>query len=90
MTAAKQDKPSRFVDPKKKLPLTKEHYAHLQASGISDEVIKERGYETIGFKSKLKELGFSSAQQRCEGILMPLYGVTGEVVGHQYKPDHHG
>ena len=38
-------------------------------------------------KTALKEAGFSNAQQRAPGILIPLHGVDGTVIGHQYRPD---
>ncbi len=80
----RDQKPSRF---KKGTKLLKEHFDHLTASGISLEVINERGYESIGYKARLKALGFSPAQQRCDGILIPIHGVDREVVGYQYRPD---
>lgn len=38
-------------------------------------------------KSALKNTGFSNSQQRAPGILIPLHGVDGSIVGHQYRPD---
>ena len=63
------------------------HLDHLLASAISPEVIRERGYRSLLGKHDLKELAFSKVQQRCPGILMPLHGVDGMIVGHQYRPD---
>jgi len=63
------------------------HLDHLKASAISIEVLKERGYKTAMGKTALREAGFSKAQQRVPGILIPLHGVDGSVVGHQYRPD---
>jgi len=68
--------------------LLQTHLGHLKASAISIEVVKERGYKSVLGKLPLKECGFSKAQQRAPGILIPLHGVDGEVVGHQYRPDH--
>jgi len=67
--------------------LLKEHLEHLQNSAISLEVIQERGYKSALGKKPLKEAGFSNAQQRAPGILIPLHGVEGKVIGHQYRPD---
>jgi len=64
------------------------HFDHLRQSAISVEVIKARGYKTAMGKQVLKEAGFSKAQQRAPGILIPLYGVTGSTIGYQYRPDH--
>ena len=64
------------------------HLEHLcKGSGISVDVIRERGYRSLLGKRDLKQFGFSPAQQRTPGILIPLWGVDGEQVGHQYRPD---
>ncbi len=39
-------------------------------------------------KTPLEKVGFSKAQQRAPGILIPLHGVDGSIVGYQYRPDH--
>ncbi len=68
--------------------LTVEHLRHLhEGSGISDEVIKERGYRSVLNKSDLEKHGFLSSQRRAPGILIPLWGVDGGQVGCQYRPD---
>jgi len=67
--------------------LLQSHLDHLKASAISTEVIRERGYISILGRKPLAELGFSPAQQRTPGILLPLRGVDGGQVGHQYRPD---
>ncbi len=63
------------------------HLEHLTKSAISIEVIKERGYISVMGKTPLKDVGFSKTQSRTPGILMPLHGVDGTIVGHQYRPD---
>jgi hypothetical protein len=66
-----------------KLPLTPEHYTMLaQDSGITDEVIAERGYRSIdganGY-AELKALGFSKAQAwQASGLLLPLHATDGQ------------
>lgn len=67
--------------------LLQRHLDHLRASGIPDEVIKERGYESVLGRKRLADLGFSSAQQRTPGILIPLYAPDGSLAGYQYRPD---
>lgn len=65
------------------------HFQQLHdGSGISVDAIKERGYESVLGKKRLAELGFTKAQQRTPGILIPLHGVDGTVVSYQYRPDH--
>ncbi|MBA2084655.1 hypothetical protein DMTZ50_0460 [Dehalococcoides mccartyi] len=64
------------------------HLQHLsEGSGISTEVIKERGYRSILNKSDLEKHGFLSSQRRAPGILIPLWGVDGGQVGCQYRAD---
>ena len=69
--------------------LLSDHYRHLsEGSGIAPEVIKERGYRSILGKSELEKIGFTSAQQRAPGILIPLWSVDGKEAGFQFRPDH--
>ena len=67
--------------------LLNSHLEHLQGSAISTEVVRERGYQSILGTKQLADLAFSKAQQRTPGILIPLWGVDGGQVGHQYRPD---
>lgn len=64
------------------------HQALLAASAIAPEVAQARGYESVtrSDRQRLRELGFSDAQAR-PGLLIPLWGVTGERVGYQLRPD---
>lgn len=57
-----------------------------ERSGISDDVAKARGYETVEDKARLRALGFAKFQRRVPALLIPLYGANGEVVGYQTKP----
>ena len=68
--------------------LLQSHFDHLAGSAISIDVIKERGYRSVLGKKALADTGFSKAQQRHTGILIPLHGVDGTIVGYQYRPDH--
>lgn len=79
--------------------LADHHRNQLKASGISDEVISRRGYSTLDRRSnadasqrrKLKALGFSKKawddDQRFPGLLIPVYGPTGRLASHRYRPD---
>jgi hypothetical protein len=65
------------------------HFSDLHdGSGIGPEVILERGYKTVMGKAELVSLGFSRAQQRTPGILVPLWTVDGKQEGYQYRPDY--
>ncbi|MCJ7807814.1 MAG: hypothetical protein MUP73_03730, partial [Dehalococcoidia bacterium] len=68
--------------------LLQRHLHHLQASGITEEAIRERGYESVLGKKRLNELGFSRTQQRVPGLLIPLYPPDGSPPVYQYRPDH--
>lgn len=69
--------------------LLTDHFLHLNdGSGLSIDVIRERGYRSILGKSELEKLGFSSAQRRAPGILIPLWSVDGKEAGFQFRPDH--
>ncbi|MGI8752147.1 MAG: DUF3631 domain-containing protein [Acidimicrobiales bacterium] len=63
------------------------HAAKLVASAISPEVAAERGYVTADNKAQMERAGFGPAQRRPPALLVPLYGVTGELVGHQMRSD---
>ena len=64
------------------------HHADLlRASAIAPEVIEARGYRSIDVKARLKALGFSQAQCRVPALLIPSYGVDGELVTYQIRPD---
>jgi len=68
--------------------LLKNHFSHLHnGSGISPDVIVERGYKTVMGKAELRNLGFSRAQQNTPGILIPLWTVDGKQESYQYRPD---
>lgn len=69
--------------------LFQEHFQQLRESAISVEVIRERGYRTVLGPAELEKAGFGIQQRkRFPGILIPLYGVEGGIVGYQYKPNH--
>ena len=62
-----------------------------EASGISPEIIRERGYHSIhGAESyaQLRHLGFANVQSRlAPGLLVPILGRTGAPVQYQFRPD---
>jgi hypothetical protein len=64
------------------------HFIHLnEGSGISVDVIKERGYRSLLGKTELVKAGFTASQQRTPGVLIPLWSVDGKEAGCQYRPD---
>ncbi len=70
------------------LPLSENHLKMLtKESGISDQMIQERGYRTITNEGDLVQFGFSPAQRRVPGLLIPLYTTDGKIGLHVYRPD---
>jgi Domain of unknown function (DUF3854) len=67
--------------------LLPQHVAFFNTRGIAPEQIEARGYRSIDRKVRLKELGFSPAQRGVPTLLIPVYGVTGELVTYQIRPD---
>lgn len=70
------------------MTLSEAHYRTLTAeSGISDAVIRARGYKTITEDIELQALGFAPAQCRAPGLLLPLWTPDGGNGHYIYRPD---
>ncbi len=67
--------------------LYRRHLDLIRASGISEEVSRERGYRTETVKEVLGELGFSPAQRRTPALVIPIWDVNGKCAGYQLRPD---
>ncbi len=68
--------------------LSSEHLAVLlQGSGLSQDVIRARGYRTTSTRAEVKRLGFSDTQARVPALLIPVYGTSGDLVLYQARPD---
>ncbi len=65
--------------PKEVPTLLTHHFAQLVKSGISIEVIKQRGYRSVINKKELERMGFSDYQQRTPCVLIPQYSVDGRI-----------
>ncbi len=61
---------------------------HIKGSGISLKVARDRGYKTILGRKELEQLGFSKAQRRTPGLLIPVHTPDGKQPFSQYRPDH--
>ncbi|MFQ5594276.1 MAG: hypothetical protein ACE5HA_09020, partial [Anaerolineae bacterium] len=59
----------------------------LSSSSISHDVVLARGYVKIEDKAVLRELGFSRAQARAPGLLLPLWTTDGQNGPYVYRPD---
>jgi len=58
-----------------------------EESGISRELVLQRGYRTISDSRELARLGFAPKQQRTPGLLVPSYATDGSQALNQYRPD---
>jgi hypothetical protein len=59
----------------------------LEESGIYPRLVVGRRYRTIDTKAEPGRLEFSHSQRNVPGLLVPIYGPTGEVVLYQSRPD---
>lgn len=72
--------------------LSPEHMEELNSSRISSELIGQRGYRTVGpeWRERLRDLGAPAWAVRSDdafpGLVLPMYRVTGEYLGFQFKP----
>ncbi len=69
------------------MDLLPHHKAMLEASAISDEVIKARGYRSVKTAAELKRLGFGASQLSVPTLLVPIWGVHGEIALRHHRPD---
>ena len=68
--------------------LWQNHRELLHAAGISDEVIVERGYFSVGAKKDMEALGFAPSQRIVPTLVIPIHGVVkGEDPWHLHRPD---
>ncbi|MDY6912650.1 MAG: DUF3854 domain-containing protein, partial [Chloroflexota bacterium] len=68
--------------------LLESHLEELRKSAISDDIISKRGYRSVFGAKELEGLGFSKAQRRVPGFLLPRFTTDGTWNGAVYKPDH--
>jgi hypothetical protein len=68
--------------------LCEEHRESLiSGSGISEEVIKARGYWTAEDPDDLIDLGFAKTQRRVPALVIPVRGTCGTVRFSRIRPD---
>jgi hypothetical protein len=63
------------------------HAEMLQASGITPDHARERGYVSVTEKKRLENLKIAKAGRSVPGLLVPERSVDGSVWGYQYRPD---
>ncbi|HEX5322540.1 MAG TPA: DUF3854 domain-containing protein [Capsulimonadaceae bacterium] len=69
------------------LDLLPHHQAMLEASAISPEIAAQRGYRSITVKAELRRLGFSDSQCLVPTLLIPIWGVSGEIALYHHRSD---
>jgi len=67
--------------------LLPQHAELIGDSGIKVEVAKARGYRTVTTRAALQGLGFSEAQRRVPALLIPIWGISGDIATYQIRPD---
>jgi hypothetical protein len=68
--------------------LLQRHFESLRAgSGLSVEIIRERGYRSVLSRKELASLGFTPSQQRSPGLLVPVWAPDGSNPFNCYRPD---
>jgi hypothetical protein len=67
--------------------LSPDHLAMLRASAISDTVIAQRGAYTATKGAELVRLGYRRDIAAPPVLVLPLWGIDGEPVGYQIRPD---
>ncbi len=68
-------------------PLLPQHRKLIEDSGIDERIISVRGYYSEEVKSDLAKLGFSYAQRMVPALVVPIWGLDGQVLVHQIRPD---
>jgi hypothetical protein len=67
--------------------LLPQHQELLRKSAIADAVAEARGYFSATKRTELGDLGFARYQQLVPALVVPIWGVRGEVVNYQSRPD---
>jgi hypothetical protein len=75
------------AEPDFALELLPQHRKLIEDSAIRHNVAIARGYRSITRRAELERLGFARSQQNVPALLIPIWGVTGEVVNYQSRPD---
>lgn len=70
------------------LDLEDEHRELLWAAGVKADVAVARGYRTSTSNAELRGLGFHDKQARSPALIIPAYGIDGEVFTYQARLRH--
>src|SRR5262245_11473721 len=69
------------------MTLLPQHAKLIEESGIVPEVLAARGYRSATKRAELLRLGFGANQSRVPALLIPIWGVTGDIATYQIRPD---
>jgi hypothetical protein len=58
----------------------------IEASGITPQVAKVRGYYSATHKRQLARLGFADYQQLTPALVIPIYNANGKITTYQARP----
>lgn len=76
------------TDPGSETSLAEHHRKTLiDGSGISEDVVRARGYFTATRKEELEEVGFGKSQRIVPTLVIPIHDVHGEIALHVHRPD---
>jgi len=64
-----------------------QHRNLIEGSCIAPEVAAARGYRSVATKADARRLGFGDAQCNVPALLIPVWGVNGEIATYQLRPD---
>src|SRR4051812_44812651 len=67
--------------------LADHHRQLLEQSAISADMAAARGYFTARSAAELRRLGFERYQQNAPALVIPCWGVDGQIVNYQARPD---
>lgn len=67
--------------------LQPQHQKLIKESGISEAVCEARGYYSEMTSIRLQPLLFKRTQRNVPALVIPIWGVTGEKVSNQIRPD---
>lgn len=67
--------------------LSPDHAELLNKSAITNDVVDARGYFTATKRTELEDLGFERYQRIVPALVLPVWGVDGEIINYQSRPD---
>jgi hypothetical protein len=63
------------------------HARRILNASIAKPVARARGYRSVTTKAELRQLGFTDTQCRVPALVLPVWGVYGEIANYQLRAD---